>query len=98
VPAALAVVAGLKAPHAPATVLPQVAVQSTPALLESPVTVALTVAPLPIPNDVGDCVMLTVITAELVTVATAGGEAIPPFTDVAVMAIVPPEGTVAGAV
>jgi len=79
-------------------VLPHVAVQSTPALLESPVTVALTVPALPIPSDVGDCVMLTVITEEAVTVAAAEALVKPSFADMAVTVIFPPVGTVDGAV
>jgi hypothetical protein len=85
-------------PQALALLLPHATVQSTPALLESPVTVAETVPTLPTPKDEGDCVILTVITGEAVTVATARLEVIPPFTDVAVMATVPPVGTVSGAV
>jgi hypothetical protein len=95
---ALAVVAGLKTPHAPATALPQVAVQSTPALLESPVTVALNVAPLPTLNVAGACVILTVITGEAVTVAAAEALVMPSFADVAVIVTGPPEGIEDGAV
>ncbi|HEY0228242.1 MAG TPA: hypothetical protein VGC05_18045 [Mycobacterium sp.] len=48
----LFVVAGLKVPHAPGALLPQLAVQSTPAFVESPVTVAATVVVLPSASDV----------------------------------------------
>jgi hypothetical protein len=67
-------------------------------MVESPVTVAVTVLALPTPKDEGDCVILTVITGEAVTVATAVASVVPSFADVAVMATVPPVGTVAGAV
>jgi hypothetical protein len=67
-------------------------------LVESPVTVAVTVPTLPTLKDEGDCVILTVITGEAVTVATAVADVVPSFTDVAVMVTVPPVGAVAGAV
>jgi hypothetical protein len=98
VPAALAVVTGLKEPHAPAVALPHVAIQSTPALVESPVTVALMVVPLPVANDVAGCEIVTEITGEVVTVAAVEALVEPSFADVAVILTVPPAGTKDGAV
>ena len=95
----LFVVAGLKVPHAPGVLLPQAAVQSTPAFVESPVTVAPSVAVLPSASDAGTVrVIVTLITGEEVTVATAAALVEPSFADVAVIRTVPPVGTVDGAV
>jgi len=92
------VLAELNVPQAPATLLPQVAVQSTPALLESPVTVALSVADLSSARDASEVVKLTVITLEALIVATAVEWVTPSFAEVAVIVTVPPEGTVVEAV
>jgi hypothetical protein len=95
----LLVVAGLKVPHAPGALLPQLAVQSTPAFVESPVTVAPSVAALPSVSVVGkERVIVTLITWEPVTVATAAGLVAPLFAEIAVILTVPPVGTVDGAV
>lgn len=96
--APLAVLAELNVPQAPATLLPQVAVQSTPALLESPVTVALSVADVSSARDASEVVKLTVITLEALIVATAVALVVLSFAEVAVIVTVPPEGTVDGAV
>ena len=68
----LLVVAGLKVPHAPATLLPQLAVQSTPAFVESPVTVAASVEVLPSARD-GDGVrvILALMTGDVLMVTLA---------------------------
>jgi hypothetical protein len=67
-------------------------------LLESPVTVALSVADLPSASDASEVVKLTVITLEALIVATAVAPVTPSFVEVAVIVTVPPEGTVDGAV
>ncbi len=95
----LAVVAGLKVPHAPGVLLPQVAVQSTPAFVRSPVTVAPSVAVLLSASDVGTArVIMTSITGDAVMVAAAEALVAPSVTEVAVMVTTPPVGAVAGAV
>jgi hypothetical protein len=97
VPAPLAVVVELNVPQAPAALLPQATVQSTPALLESPVTVAVSVVDAPSPRDEGG-VKLTVMTGEAVIFAVAVALVVPSFAEVAVIVTVPPAGTVEGAV
>jgi formylmethanofuran:tetrahydromethanopterin formyltransferase len=67
-------------------------------LLESPVTVALSVADLSSARDASEVVKLTVITLEALIVATAVALVVLSFAEVAVIVTVPPEGTVDGAV
>jgi hypothetical protein len=102
VPTPLAVLAELKVPQSPSVLLPQVAVQSTPALLKSPATVALSVVVLPSARDEGGVVRLTVITVEALIVATAVALVTPSFAEVfaevALIVTLPPSGTVDGAV
>jgi hypothetical protein len=90
----LAVFVGLKVPHAPAAVLPQVAVQPTPALFTSLATTAVRLS-------VPDVLMLKAegdtetVMGRIVIVALADFVESP--TDVAVI-VIPPAGDVAGAV
>jgi len=85
--AALAVCAGLNDPHAPTGVQDQ----STPALVESPVTVALKVEVAFRTNDAGGALEIAIVVglvaAEIVTVATAVAPCA--VVDVAVMVTVP---------
>jgi hypothetical protein len=67
-------------------------------LLESPVTVALSVADLPSARDASEVVKLTMITLEALIVATAVEWVTPSFAEVAVIVTVPSEGTVDEAV
>jgi len=94
--APLAVCAGLKEPQVPVGVH----VQSTPALLESPVTVALIVVVALTANEAGGGVLRATPTwpeaAVMETVATAVALCV--LVEVAVMVTVPPAGADAGAV
>jgi hypothetical protein len=95
----LLVVAGLKVPHAPAVLLPQLTVQSTPAFVESPVTVAASVDVLPSAKDVDSVrVIVTLMTGDVLIVAWAEALVVPSATEVAVIVTTPLVGAVAGAV
>lgn len=95
----LLVVAGLKVPHAPAVLLPQLAVQSTPAFVASPVTVAASVEVLPAAMDVdGVLVIVVLMTADALIVVREDALVVPSVAEVAVMVTTPPVGAVAGAV
>ena len=95
----LLVVVGLNVPHAPAVLLPQLAVQSTPAFVESPVTVAASVEVLPSARVAdGELVIVTLMTTGVLIVAWAEALVVPSVAEVAVMVAAPPVGTVAGAV
>jgi hypothetical protein len=67
-------------------------------LLESPVTVAVSVADLPSARDKDGVIIFAVMTWEALIVATAVAWVTLSFADVAVIVTVPPEGTVDGAV
>jgi hypothetical protein len=95
----LFVVAGLKVPHAPGELLPHVAVQSTPAFVESPLTFAPRVAVLPSASDVGTVrLMVTLMTGDELIVAVAEALVTPSVLEVAVMVTAPLAGAVAAAV
>jgi hypothetical protein len=95
----LAVVVRLKVPHAPVILLPQLAVQSTPAFVESPVTVAASVDVLPSAKDIdGVRVIVTLMTVDVLMVAWAETLVVPSATAVAMMVTIPPAGALAGAV
>lgn len=95
----LLVVAGLNVPHAPAVLLPQLAVQSTPAFVASPATVAANVEVLPTAMDVdGVPVIVALMTVDVLIVAWEEVLVVPSAAEVAVMVTTPPVGAVAGAV
>lgn len=95
----LLVVVGLNVPHAPAVLLPQLAVQSTPAFVESPVTVAASVDVLPSAKDVdGVRVIVMLMTGDALIVTWAESLVVPSATEVAVIVTTPLVGEVAGAV
>ncbi len=86
-------------PHAPDALLPHVAVQSTPAFVESPVTVAASVAVLLSANDVGTVrVIATLMTGDALIVAVAEPLVVPSVTEVAMIVTTALAGAAAGAV
>jgi hypothetical protein len=96
VAAPLAVVVGLKLPH---DELPHVTLQVTPALAESPVTVAMTLAVAPVASDEGGGVVSeTEIAGAVVMVMEAVADFVGSDREVAVTVTTPAPGTVAGAV
>jgi hypothetical protein len=92
------VVVLLKAPQAPAVLLPQATDQVTPAFFESFVTVAVSEAVPLIRSEAGSPAIATVMPGAAVIVMLAVADFVVSVTEVAVMLIVPPVGTEAGAV
>jgi hypothetical protein len=96
VAAPLAVFVGLKLPH---WELPQVTVQVTPALAESPVTDAMMFAVAPVASEEGGGVVnATEIAGAVVMVIEAVADFVGSEREVAVTVTTPALGTVAGAV
>ena len=96
VAAPLAVFVGLKLPHCE---LPQVTLQVTPPLAESPVTDAMTLAVAPVASDEGGGVLsVTEMAGAVVMVMEAVADFVGSETEMAVTVTTPVPGTVAGAV
>ncbi len=96
--ASLAVYKTLKLPQAPVVALPHVTVQSTPALEESPVTVALMVEVLVSANDAAGARVIVMEITGVVLIVAVAVPLVPSLAEVAMIVTGPPAGGVAGAV